>query len=242
MSSPSSLKASPMPQHLAVIMDGNGRWAERRGWPRAAGHRAGVEALRKLVLQQVALKIPIITVFAFSSENWRRPASEVRWLLRLFMRTLNGEVDGLLRNGVRVSFIGERSAFPSDLCDLLDDAEQRTADGRWQLNVAINYGGRWDIVHACRNLAEDVRNGRISPENIDEDVVSGYMSLSGKPAPDLLIRTGGECRISNYMIWQLAYSELYFSDCLWPDFDEACLGEALLWYGHRERRFGDVKP
>ena len=231
-----------MPQHLAVIMDGNGRWAKRRGLPRAAGHRAGVEALRKLVLQQVALKVPMVTVFAFSSENWRRPASEVQWLLRLLVRALNDEIDGLVRNGVHISFIGEHSALSDDLRELMDDAEKRTSAGRWQLNVAINYGGRWDIVRACRGLAADVRDGKIGPGDITEEVVSSYMSLSEAPAPDLLIRTGGECRISNYMIWQLAYSELYFSDCLWPDFDEASLGEALLWYGHRERRFGNVKP
>ncbi|MGV0006192.1 MAG: polyprenyl diphosphate synthase [Candidatus Porifericomitaceae bacterium WSBS_2022_MAG_OTU9] len=231
-----------MLQHLAVIMDGNGRWAQQRGQPRAMGHRAGIEALRKLVLQQVEHNIPIVTVFAFSSENWQRPLAEVQWLLRLFSHTLQSEVEGLIRNGVRISFIGERSAFPQKLCDLLDEAEHRTRAGRWELNVAVNYGGRWDIVHACRHLAKEVHAGRLDPEGIDETTVSAAMELAGKPPPDMMIRTGGEFRISNYLIWQLAYAELYFSDCLWPDFDASSLDKALHWYSQRERRFGDVAP
>ncbi|MCB1629009.1 MAG: di-trans,poly-cis-decaprenylcistransferase [Xanthomonadales bacterium] len=231
----------PLPTHVAVIMDGNGRWAQQRRRPRAFGHRAGVQAVRGLIKACLGRGIPCLTLFAFSSENWSRPRGEVSSLMDLFLRSLRKEADDLARNGVRLRFIGDRAAFADELQQAMRDVEQRTRENtRLQLNIAVNYGGRWDIVAAARSLAEQVRRGELDPAAIDSEVFHGQTSLAGLPDPDLLIRTGGEQRISNFLLWQSAYAELYFCDTLWPDFDEAALDLALADFRGRQRRFGGV--
>lgn len=233
--------AAELPRHLAIIMDGNGRWARRHGMPRPAGHREGVKAVRRVVEACRKRGIAALTLFAFSSENWRRPATEVKLLMDLFINTLRKEIEDLHANGVRVRFIGDRSAFSAKLCRLMDESEQRTRDNPgMQLAIAVNYGGRWDIVEAARQLAEQVRAGALTPAQIDAEAFARGLSLADLPDPDLFIRTGGEQRISNFLLWQCAYSELVFSERLWPDFDEAALDEALAAYAARERRFGQT--
>ena len=231
----------PLPTHVAVIMDGNGRWAQQRRRPRAFGHRAGVQAVRGLIKACLGRGIPCLTLFAFSSENWSRPRGEVSSLMDLFLRSLRKEADDLARNGVRLRFIGDRAAFADELQQAMRDVEQRTRENtQLQLNIAVNYGGRWDIVAAARSLAEQVCRGELDPAAIDSDDFHAQTSLSGLPDPDLLIRTGGEQRISNFLLWQSAYAELYFCDRLWPDFDEAALDQALADFRGRQRRFGGV--
>ncbi|MEZ5440726.1 MAG: polyprenyl diphosphate synthase [Lysobacterales bacterium] len=231
----------PLPTHVAVIMDGNGRWAQQHRRPRAFGHRAGVQAVRGLIKACLGRGIPCLTLFAFSSENWSRPRGEVSSLMDLFLRSLRKEADDLARNGVRLRFIGDRAAFADELQQAMRDVEQRTRENtRLQLSIAVNYGGRWDIVAAARSLAEQVRRGELDPAAIDSEVFHGQTSLAGLPDPDLLIRTGGEQRISNFLLWQSAYAELYFCDTLWPDFDEAALDLALADFRGRQRRFGGV--
>ena len=228
-----------LPKHIAVIMDGNGRWARSRLLPRYVGHREGVKAVRRIVEACRDRGIQALTLFAFSSENWRRPSSEVGLLMDLFIRTLRKEVDSLHRNGIRVRFIGERGAFPEDLRDLINQAESRTAGNRtMDLVIAANYGGQWDITQACRELARRVQSGELSADDITADAIAREVSLADLPEPDLFIRTGGEKRISNFLLWQLAYTELYFTDTLWPAFDEQALQEALDSYTSRQRRFG----
>jgi len=220
-------------------MDGNGRWAEARGLPRAAGHHEGVRTLRALVEHCVRRRVPALTVFAFSSENWKRPGAEVALLMDLFLAALAEHVDALHENGVNVRFIGDRAGFPGNLCGAIRRAEEKTAgNGALRLVVAANYGGRWDLAQACRALAELAVAGGIAPEAIDEAMIGMHTSLAGLPEPDLFIRTGGERRISNFLLWELAYTELYFTDELWPDFGPAALDEAIRWYSQRERRFG----
>jgi len=226
--------ASAVPGHVAIVMDGNGRWAKRRFLPRLAGHRQGVEALRQTVRWSIDKGVRVLTVFAFSSENWKRPAEEVSGLMGLLAKALAREVPALSDAGVRLCFPGDRSVLSAAVRDGLAKAEQDTAHNqRLTLNVCFNYGGRWDIVQAARQLVD-------RGEAITENSLAGALSLSHVPDPDLLIRTGGEVRISNFLLWQLAYSELYFSGCLWPDFDEAEFDRALAWYGGRERRFGRI--
>ena len=228
-----------LPKHIAVIMDGNGRWARSRLLPRYVGHREGVKAVRRIVEACRDRGIQVLTLFAFSSENWRRPSSEVGLLMDLFIRTLRKEVDTLHRNGIRVRFIGERGAFPEDLRDLINQAESRTAGNRtMDLAIAANYGGQWDITQACRQLARRVESGELAADDITADAIARAVSLADLPEPDLFIRTGGEKRISNFLLWQLAYTELYFTDTLWPAFDEQALQEALDSYTSRQRRFG----
>jgi undecaprenyl diphosphate synthase len=228
-----------LPRHVAIIMDGNGRWAQKRNKPRTMGHQAGPRALRKVVRLCVQRGIESLTVFAFSSENWNRPRVEVSRLMDLFVRALDKEVAELHENGVRVRFIGEREAFRAEIRSKMDRAEALTRDNRrMTLNVAANYGGRWDIVQASRRLAEEVAAGRIEPGEIDEQRFAAELATGGFPDPDLFIRTGGEMRISNFLLWQSAYTEFYFSPALWPDFDEAELDRALSAYAARERRFG----
>jgi undecaprenyl diphosphate synthase len=228
-----------LPRHIAIVMDGNGRWAEARHRPRTFGHHAGVQAVRQVVESCIRRNVPALTLFAFSSENWNRPASEVNALMDLFMRAMDREVDGLHNNGVRLRFIGDRSAFKPELADRMTRVEQRTAgNARLMLNVAANYGGRWDIARAARMLAERALRGEIDPVGIDEAAIQAEIALSDLPEPDLFIRTGGEQRISNFLLWQLAYAELWFTEVLWPDFDAACLDQALQAYAQRERRFG----
>lgn len=227
------------PRHIAVIMDGNGRWARQRFTPRTEGHRAGVRAARGIVQACGERGIGALTLFAFSSENWQRPESEIGVLMDLFLRSLRAEVGRLQENGVRVRFIGDRSGFGTALQEGMVQAEEATRDNdHLQLAIAIGYGGRWDIVQAARSVAGEVAEGRLKPEEIDERQFAARLSLADLPEPDLFIRTGGERRISNYLLWQLAYTELWFTDVLWPDFDEAALDEAIEYFRGRQRRFG----
>ncbi|MDT8448718.1 MAG: polyprenyl diphosphate synthase [Wenzhouxiangellaceae bacterium] len=230
-----------LPRHLAIIMDGNGRWAQRRGKPRTYGHQAGTEVARTIVRAVAERGIPILTIYAFSSENWSRPRQEVQRLMSLFRRALDREIDRLNENGIRLNFIGRREAFSKSLQRGMARAERLTrANDRLLLNVAASYGGRDDIVGAARVLAERARAGELDPARIDESEFRGALQLGDQPDPDLFIRTGGERRLSNYLLWNLAYTELYFSDRLWPDFTEADLDAALQDYAGRERRFGGL--
>jgi undecaprenyl diphosphate synthase len=220
-------------------MDGNGRWAEQRRRPRSFGHQAGLRALRRIVEHCGRLGVGQLTVFAFSSENWNRPKREVSRLMELFMRALDKEARELHENNVRVRFIGDLSAFSPELQQKVRQAEEQTRyNDRMLLNVAANYGGRWDIVNAARALAAEAASGRLQPEEIDETAFAARLALSGSGEPDLFIRTGGEMRISNFLLWQSAYAELYFTPVLWPDFDSAALDQAIAAYRSRERRFG----
>lgn len=221
-----------VPGHVAIVMDGNGRWARQRLLPRIAGHRQGVETLRQLVRWTMQRGVGVLTVFAFSSENWKRPPDEVSGLLDIMAKALAREVPELERNGVRLHFPGDRSVLSPEVADSLAQAEQRTRHhSRLLLNVCFNYGGRWDIAQAARRVAEQGLA-------ITEHTLGAALALSHVPDPDLVIRTGGEQRMSNFLLWQLAYSELYFTDCLWPAFDEAQFDRALAAYASRQRRFG----
>ena len=231
--------ASGLPRHVAVIMDGNGRWAQRRALPRHLGHRAGAKAVRATVEGCARRGIEALTIFAFSSENWQRPQEEVTRLMELFVESIDKEVDELHGNGIRVRFIGDLSRLREGLGAKMRGAEARTAaNRRMTLFIAISYGGRWDIVEAARKLAARAVAGEIEPGAIDEPLFAEHLQLAGAPEPDLFIRTGGEQRISNFLLWNLAYSELYFCDTLWPDFDDAALDAALRFYATRQRRFG----
>jgi len=231
--------AGPVPKHLAIIMDGNGRWAQQRHRPRIIGHRAGARAVKSCVEFCLDHGIEALTLFAFSSENWNRPSEEVGGLMKLFLGALEREVDELHRLGARMRFIGERSRFAPEILARMQAAETLTAGNtRLQLSIAASYGGRQDIAQAARALAEDVAAGRLHADQIDEAAISARVALNGVPAPDLFIRTGGEVRISNFLLWQLAYTELWFTDTLWPDVDAATLRRALDDYARRERRFG----
>jgi undecaprenyl diphosphate synthase len=224
--------ANAIPHHIAIVMDGNGRWATRRYLPRVAGHRQGVESLRRCVRACSDRGVRVLTVFAFSSENWNRPPEEVSGLMELLAMALGREVPQLKHDGVRIHIVGDRSALSEKMRLGLTQAEATTAQNtRLILNVCFNYGGRWDIAQAAAKLAAQ-------GEAITEASLDRAMALAHVPDPDLLIRTGGERRISNFLLWQAAYSELYFSDRLWPDFDEIALDEAIADYGRRERRFG----
>ena len=235
-------ETATLPHHLAIIMDGNGRWAAKRGKPRTYGHQAGTEVARRIVRAVAERNISILTIYAFSSENWSRPKHEVRRLMSLFRRGLERELDELKRNGVRLKFIGRREGFSSLLQRGMARAELLTASGqRLMLNVAANYGGQLDIVDAARSIAERVKAGEIQPEQIDQDLFSNHLQLSDQPSPDLFIRTGGEQRLSNFLLWNLAYTELYFSDVLWPDFTEQHLDQALNAFSQRHRRFGGLE-
>jgi undecaprenyl diphosphate synthase len=227
------------PRHLAIIMDGNGRWAKRRNRPRALGHRAGVKAVQVCLEFCLSQGIEALTLFAFSSENWNRPAEEVGALMKLFLRMLDHEVEELHRRGARIVFIGERRDFSDTIQEKMHRAEILTQHNRAiTLNIAAGYGGRWDIVQAARSLAHDAVAGRIDPNAIDEVMLRQHLALSDQAEPDLFIRTGGDLRISNFLLWQLAYCELWFTETLWPDLDEATLQQALADFASRERRFG----
>jgi len=227
------------PRHVAIIMDGNGRWAESRGEPRHAGHRAGVGAVRATVEECARAGVEVLTLFAFSSENWRRPALEVSLLMDLFFAALQKEARRMKDNNIRLRVIGDRSAFSAKLQKRIAETEAITADNDGlMLQVAANYGGRWDLVQAARSLAEQVRAGRLDPADIDEQRLAAALSFASLPDPDLFIRTGGERRISNFLLWQCAYTELYFTDVLWPDFDQAALRQAFADFAGRQRRFG----
>jgi undecaprenyl diphosphate synthase len=227
------------PRHLAVIMDGNGRWAERRNRPRSLGHRAGVRAVQVCLEFCLEQGIEALTLFAFSSENWNRPAEEVGALMKLFLRMLDHEVEELHRRGARIAFIGDRGGFPDAIQRKMAQAETLTAGNTAiVLNIAAGYGGRWDIARAARALAREVADGRLAVEAIDEAAIGRELALAALPEPDLFIRTGGDLRISNFLLWQLAYTELWFTETLWPDLDRATLLQAIEDFASRERRFG----
>jgi undecaprenyl diphosphate synthase len=228
-----------LPRHIAIIMDGNGRWARARLLPRYVGHREGVKSVRRAVEACLDKNIKVLTLFAFSSENWQRPGEEVSLIMDLFVNALKKEVVALNRNGVRLRFIGDRTAFSDNLCALIAAAEEETSgNSDLELVIAANYGGQWDITQAVQMLAGRLASGELQPQDVTQEVLAAEICLSDLPPPDLFIRTGGEQRISNFLLWQLAYTELYFTDVLWPAFDEQQLDEALLWYTNRQRRFG----
>src|SRR5262245_32286742 len=234
-----SAPPATIPRHLAVIMDGNGRWAQRRRRPRMIGHRAGARAVNVCIDFCLETGIQALTLFAFSSENWGRPEEEVGALMKLFLGALEREVDELDRRGVRIRFIGERERFAEAIRARMSAAEAQTGhNSRLQLTIAASYGGRWDIAQAARSLAREVAAGRLDPEAIDETLLAARVALADLPAPDLFIRTGGDTRISNFLLWQLAYTELWFTETLWPELDVATLRRALDDYASRERRFG----
>ncbi|PSW12617.1 isoprenyl transferase [Photobacterium sanctipauli] len=234
-----ALFADSLPKHVAVIMDGNGRWAKARGKARVFGHKAGVEAVRKTVSTANRLGIKVVTLFAFSSENWRRPEDEVSLLMELFITVLGREVKRLHKNNIRLRIIGDTTRFSERLQRKIAEAEALTENNTGMvLNVAANYGGQWDILQAAKRLAHQVAHGGLTAEDITEDMLADGLSTAGLPEVDLLIRTSGECRISNFMLWQTAYAELYFTEQHWPDFDEASMANAVAWFVNRERRFG----
>jgi undecaprenyl diphosphate synthase len=230
---------SATPEHVAIIMDGNGRWASQRFLPRTAGHAKGVQSVRRAVETCGNAGVRYLTLFAFSSENWRRPADEVSLLMRLFVQALEREVSRLQEQGVRLRVVGDLSPFEPKLQELILQAQDSTAQNdALHLTIAANYGGRWDILQATRRMLAAHPELAAQPEQLDEQLLSNYLSMAWAPEPDLFIRTGGEQRISNFLIWQLAYTELFFTDCYWPDFDDAELRQAFDWYSTRERRFG----
>lgn len=230
------------PRHVAIVMDGNGRWAKARGLPRQAGHERGVEALRKTIEGAEHLGIRYLTVYSFSTENWRRPKQEVDALFGLLRAYIKRDLSRLKREGVHVKIIGKRSGLPDDIAELVDHAERETAaNSRFILTIAFNYGGRDELVRAASSLAADVAEGRLKPHDVNEAVLSGYLDTADLPDPDLVIRTSGELRISNFLIWQTAYSEFVFQDVLWPDFTVDHLKTAISAYQARERRYGGVR-
>jgi len=232
-------RTTSVPRHVAIIMDGNGRWARNRHLPRVAGHKRGVEAVRATVKASIERGVEFLTLFAFSSENWRRPADEVSILMELFLRALEQEVAKLHDNDIRFRVVGDRTRFAPRIRELMTDAEALTAaNGRLTLTVAANYGGRWDVMQAARAYYA-AHPAALEPGTVpDPDALTPYLSMSYAPEPDLFIRTGGEQRVSNFLLWQLAYTELYFTDMLWPDFDGKALDTAIRSYAERERRFG----
>jgi undecaprenyl diphosphate synthase len=237
--SPAAVPAPPL--HVAIIMDGNGRWALGRGLPRTAGHRQGAEAVKRTVRGAGELGIKYLTLFGFSSENWKRPEAEVTDLMGLMRHYLRTEIKELERNGARLRVLGEREGLAADIVSLISEAEQRTAGNtRIFVNIAINYGARAEIAAAARRLAQEVRDGRLDPDAIEEGTLSRALMTADMPDPDLLIRTSGEQRLSNFMLWQSAYAELMFVDTLWPDFGKAQLEAALADFARRERRYGAV--
>lgn len=233
------LSGTTLPQHVAVIMDGNGRWAKARGQARIQGHRKGVEMVRELVAACGEKGIGAVTLFAFSSENWRRPKLEVRLLRQLFLLALEREIHKLHDNGIRFRVIGDAAAFGADIAKRVRDAEDLTQHNtRLRLTIAANYGGRWDIAQACTQMMRDIKEGRLEADEIRPETLGPYLSMGDIPEPDLFIRTGGEQRISNFLLWQLAYTELYFTPVLWPDFDRTQFDLALQSFASRQRRFG----
>lgn len=231
--------AASVPRHIAVIMDGNGRWAAKRALPRTAGHGMGVKAVKQIIENCTRRGVQLLTLFAFSSENWKRPRDEVSMLMNRFLEALDTEVDELHRNGIRLKFVGDLDQLAQALRERMERAMQLTAaNARMTLVVAVAYGGRADIAAAARELARRCVAGKMQPGQIDEAAVDSVMALAGLPDPDLLIRTGGEQRISNFLLWNLAYTELYFCDTLWPDFGDRELGEAIDCFNRRQRRFG----
>ncbi|MFW1676661.1 polyprenyl diphosphate synthase [Pontibacter sp. JAM-7] len=235
----SGIRRNPPPRHIAIIMDGNNRWAKQRTLPSLAGHKAGVDSVRAVIEGCAEQGVEALTLFAFSSENWKRPPLEVKGLMELFKLALDRESKRLKKNGIRLRVIGDITGFSASLQRKIRAAEALTAEGaRLQLNIAANYGGRWDITTAARELAEACLKGDMTPDQVTEAELAARLSLAALPDPDLCIRTGGEQRISNFLIWQFAYTELYFADCFWPDFGKDELQEAIYSYCTRQRRFG----
>lgn len=231
--------APDAPLHVAIVMDGNGRWAKRRGLPRQVGHPKGVDAIRRVVEAAPDQGVRWLTLYAFSTENWRRPAGEVAEVMRLLKLYVNSDLDKLAREGVRVRILGRLDGLPPDIAEIVERAERQTAHNeRFFLQVAFNYGGRADLVDAARALAKEAAEGRLDPETIDEDAVSSRLSTGGTPDPDLVIRTSGEQRLSNFLLWETAYSEFVFQDVLWPDYNAAYLHAAIEEFQKRERRYG----
>ncbi|MCP8463533.1 polyprenyl diphosphate synthase [Pseudomonas sp. ZM23] len=232
-------QVTPVPRHVAIIMDGNNRWAKKRLMPGVAGHKAGVDAVRAVIKTCAEAGVEVLTLFAFSSENWQRPADEVGALMELFLMALRREVRKLSANGIRLRIIGDRNRFAPELQAAMREAEAMTAEGSAMLlQVAANYGGQWDITQAAQRLAREVQAGHLAPDEITPELIQGCLSTADQPMPDLCIRTGGEHRISNFLLWQLAYAELYFSDLYWPDFKREAMQAALVDYASRQRRFG----
>ncbi|WP_339049525.1 isoprenyl transferase [Rickettsiella endosymbiont of Xylota segnis] len=241
MSIPDNVHALKRPRHIAIIMDGNGRWAKRRHLPRMLGHQEGVKAVRKVIKLCGEMKIEALTLFAFSSENWQRPEQEVNYLMTLFLNTLKNEIDKLTKNNVQLRMVGNLEGFNQPLREWIDKSQTLTAKNTGlQLVIAVNYSGQWDIVQAAQRIMNQVKSGKLETEILTREIFAEYLSLADLPAVDLLIRTSGEYRISNFLLWQLAYTELYFTDVLWPDFDEHELNKALQFYTQRERRFGCI--
>ena len=233
------LCADSLPKHIAIIMHGNGRWAQAKGKARVFGHKAGVEAVRKAVSTANRLGIKAVTLFAFSSENWRRPEDEVSLLMELFITVLGREVKRLHKNNIKLKILGDKSRFSQRLQDKIASAEALTENNTGMvLNVAANYGGQWDILQATKKAMQKLIEQGLEPDSMTEEMISAELSTAGEPDVDLLIRTSGECRISNFMLWQTAYAELYFTEQHWPDFDEQSLTDAIAWFVTRERRFG----
>ena len=231
-----------IPQHIAIIMDGNGRWAKKRGLPRIKGHEEGVEAADRVVNESLRLGVKYLTLFAFSTENWNRPKDEVEFIFHLVGDFFRKKIDSMIRKGVKIRVIGRKDNLPVWLLDTLNDSQQRTKDGKnLTVNVALNYGGRYDILQAVKKVATLYKESKIDLENFYEEDFSHYLLTEDQPDPDLLIRTSGEYRISNYLLWQLAYSEFYFTDTLWPDFGAKELNKAVESYSNRDRRFGAIK-
>ncbi len=233
------MSENSIPQHIAIIMDGNGRWAKKRMMPRTYGHKKGVDATRRSIAYFAQTGVKHLTLFAFSSENWSRPADEVSTLMSLFISSLQKNTEELHSKGIRIRFIGDRSAFSEKLINQIEASEQKTQNNtQMVLNIAANYGGQWDIINAVQALAQQVKAGELQPAEISNEQLEAHLSLADSPHPDLFIRTGGEQRISNFLLWQTAYSELYFSQQLWPDFDETEMANALDSFNSRQRRFG----
>ena len=231
------------PRHVAIIMDGNGRWAKNQGKMRITGHKAGVKSVRRAVSFAVSNKLDALTLYAFSSENWNRPPQEVMALMELFMWALDSEVKSLHKHNVRLRIIGDTGRFNARLQERIRRAEELTQQNNGlTLNIAANYGGRWDIIHSVRKIAEQVQEGLVRPDQIEEDTLAQYLCLNDLAPVDLVIRTGGEHRISNFLLWQVAYAEFFFTDVLWPDFDEQVFEGALNAFAQRERRFGGAAP
>ena len=231
-----------IPKHLAIIMDGNGRWAERRGLPRSAGHRVGVDRIRDTIEACLEYGVKYLTLYAFSTENWNRPAAEVDYLMNLFVEALQNEVPKMHKQQIKLRFIGLKDKLAPDLVELMEKSEKLTSvNNMLTVNFAINYGGRSEIIAAVKGIARQVREGELEPNNLREEDLAKRLFTSGQPDPDLLIRPGGEKRISNFLIWQLAYTELYFTDNYWPEFSKKHLLAAFESYSNRERRFGRVK-
>ncbi len=236
-----ALRKNKIPVHVAIIMDGNGRWAMKRNLPRSAGHKVGVEVLKGILTTCIGLGIRYLTVYSFSSENWKRPVEEVDFLMELFLESLRSELDLLNKNGVRVRLIGSRKEVPRDVLEAFENAEEKTGkNDKLLFNIAFNYGSRKEIVDAAREICSQAAKGNIDIEKLDEDGFNNFLYTSGCPDPDLLIRTSGEYRLSNFLLWQLAYSEFYFIKKLWPDFSKKDLLKAVYYYQQRNRRFGRV--